>query len=61
MNLIYECNFRIINVYQCFFTVKILFDEVDRGLGHELDNCFRYHLYHFLLVMVILWNDTFPY
>ena len=54
MNLIYEFNFRIINVYQCFFTVKILFDEVDRGLGHELDNFFRYHLYHFLLVMVIL-------
>ena len=28
-------DFRINNVYQSFFTLNILFDEVDRGLGHE--------------------------
>ena len=28
-------DFRISNVYQSFFTLNILFDEVDRGLGHE--------------------------
>ena len=27
--------FRIINIYKCFFTLNILFDEVDRGLGYE--------------------------
>ena len=27
--------FRIINVYQCFFTLDILFDRVNRGLGNE--------------------------
>ena len=26
--------FGIVNVYQCFCTINILFDEVDRGLGH---------------------------
>ena len=30
--------FRIIKVYQCFFTLNILFDEVGRGLGHEKKN-----------------------
>ena len=28
-------DFRIINVYQCFVTLNILFDEVNRELGHE--------------------------
>ena len=27
--------FGITNVYQCLFTLNILFDEVNRGLGHE--------------------------
>ena len=27
--------FRIINDNQCFFTLNLLFNEVDRGLGHE--------------------------
>ena len=27
--------FLIINIYQCFFALNILFDEVDRGLGHK--------------------------
>ena len=27
--------FRVLYVYQCFITLRILFDEVDRGLGHE--------------------------
>ena len=26
---------RIINVYQCLFILNMLFDEVERGLGHE--------------------------
>ena len=26
---------RIITVDQCFFSLNILFDEVDKGLGHE--------------------------
>ena len=40
--------FRNINVYQCLFTLNILFDEVDRGLGHEKKkNSVRYHLYRF--------------
>ena len=30
--------FVIINVYQCFFTLNILFDEVVRGLGHGKNN-----------------------
>ena len=30
------------------FTLDILFDEVDRGLGHEIKHFIRYHLYHFL-------------
>ena len=27
--------FRIFNVYQCFFILNILFDEVNKGLRHE--------------------------
>ena len=30
--------FKIIDGYLCFFTLNILFDEVERGLGHE-KNC----------------------
>ena len=33
---------RIINVYQCLFILNILFDEVDRGLGHEEKHFVRY-------------------
>ena len=29
---------RTINVYQCFFTLNILLDKVDRGLGHGKKN-----------------------
>ena len=44
-------DFRIINVYQCFFILNISFDEVDSGLG--LEKCFiRYHLYQFFLKTV---------
>ena len=40
----FSCLFRIINVYQCFFTLNILFDDdVVRGLWHE-KKIVRYHL-----------------
>ena len=38
--------FRILNFYQIFFTVGIVFDEVDKELGHER-HFVRYHLYFF--------------
>ena len=31
--------FRIINVYQCFFALNILFVEVDRRVRHEQNLC----------------------
>ena len=36
--------FRIVNVNQCFFTLNILCNEVDKGLGHEKKHFVRYHL-----------------
>ena len=38
---------RIITVYQCFFSLNILFNEVDKGLGHETKHFVRHHLYSF--------------
>ena len=42
--------FLIINIYQCFFALNILFDEVERGLGHEKKkkHFATFHLHHFL-------------
>ena len=31
--------FRIINVYQCFFALHILFNEVDRPFRHKKTFC----------------------
>ena len=41
--------FLIINIYQRFFALNILFDEVDRGLGHKKKKkkFATYHLHHF--------------
>ena len=44
--------FRIANVYQCFFTLNILFDEVDSELEHEKTRFVSYQLYHFFLKTV---------
>ena len=44
--------FRIANVYQCFFALNILFDEVDSELEHEKTNFVSYQLYHFFLKTV---------
>ena len=41
-------DFRTVNVYQYFFTLSILFDEVDWGLGSGKKKRFvRYYLYRF--------------
>ena len=37
--------FRVLNVYQCFFTLNTLFNEVDRRLGHGKKHFVRCHLY----------------
>ena len=39
---------RIITVYQCFLSLNTLFDEEDKGLGHENEHFVRHHLYSFL-------------
>ena len=38
-------DFRIINVYQCFIILNILFDKVDSGWGLEKKHFMRSHLY----------------
>ena len=38
---------RIITVYQCFFSLNILFNEVDKGLGHENKHFVSHHVYSF--------------
>ena len=48
--LAFQClvdDFRIINVYQCFFTSNALFDEKDSRLGLEKKHFIRYDLYCF--------------
>ena len=35
--------------YQSFFTLYVIFDEMDRGLGHEKKYFAEYNLYHFFL------------
>ena len=44
--------FRFINVYQCFFALNSLFDEVDRGPGHERKNILLDTIYIFSLKML---------
>ena len=40
--------------YQSFFTLYVIFDEMDRGLGHEKKYYFaEYNLYHFFLRTVM--------
>ena len=52
-------DFRIINAYQCFF-LNILFDEVDRALGHERKHFVRYHIYRFFLKSVTSDSNPIP-
>ena len=41
--------FRIVKVYQCFFTLDLFLDAVDRGLGYEkkklLDTIYIYRFF----------------
>ena len=46
----------LVDFYQCFINLNILFDEVDRVLAHEskqTKNCVRYLLHHFFLKTVM--------
>ena len=45
------CSMQIISDYQCLFTLTMLFDEVDRVLGHE-KKIVRYHLFILFLKTV---------
>ena len=44
-----------VNVYWCFLTLNILFDEVDRGLRHEKEKFIWYHLYCFFFKSAYGW------